>query len=65
MTMRSWGKFFANMSRLEAHDETGSPAVEFALVFPAQRAPICCWIRGPSTVAHLASISRTWATAKC
>ena len=37
MTMRSLGKFFANMSRLErklAHDETGSPAVEFALVFP-------------------------------
>jgi Flp pilus assembly protein TadG len=37
MTMRSLGKFFANMSRLErklAHDETGSPAVQFALVFP-------------------------------
>ena len=35
--MRSLGKFFANMSRLGrklAGDETGSPAVEFALVFP-------------------------------
>src|SRR5271156_6801816 len=35
--MRSLGKFFANVSRLGrklAGDETGSPAVEFALVFP-------------------------------
>jgi len=36
-TMRSVGKLFAKMSRLGrklAGDETGSPAVEFALVFP-------------------------------
>jgi Flp pilus assembly protein TadG len=35
--MRSKGKFFAGLSRLGrklAADETGSPAVEFALVFP-------------------------------
>src|SRR5271168_2965970 len=35
--MRSKGKFFAGVSRLArklAGDETGSPAVEFALVFP-------------------------------
>ena len=35
--MRSLGKMFANLSRLGrrlAGDETGSPAVEFALVFP-------------------------------
>jgi Flp pilus assembly protein TadG len=35
--MRSKGKFFAGLSRLAgklAGDETGSPAVEFALVFP-------------------------------
>ena len=35
--MRSLGKFFANVSRAGqelASDETGSPAVEFALVFP-------------------------------
>ena len=35
--MRSVGKFFAGVSRRGrklAGDETGSPAVEFALVFP-------------------------------
>ena len=35
--MRSVGEFFAGVSRLGrklARDETGSPAVEFALVFP-------------------------------
>src|SRR5271163_3934098 len=35
--MRSKGKFFAGVSRLArklAGDETGSPAVEFALVYP-------------------------------
>ena len=35
--MRSKGKFFAGVGRLArklAGDETGSPAVEFALVFP-------------------------------
>jgi len=35
--MRSMGKFFAGVSRLGrklAGDETGSPAVEFAMVFP-------------------------------
>jgi Flp pilus assembly protein TadG len=36
-TMRSMSKFFASVSRMGrrlADDETGSPAVEFALVFP-------------------------------
>jgi Flp pilus assembly protein TadG len=35
--MRSKGKFFAGLSRIGRKlidDETGSPAVEFALVFP-------------------------------